>query len=246
MNDEKLILYYYEDGLSTTERHEIETAMRRDPGLARRYVALTRDLDAMRTAPDVPAPEGLHYRLQSTIQRAARLEEDAQPRPDGRLHRWSFALGAAFSAVLAVGIGIGLWMAGDEPGNLPKPVQTTPVVATNWSTAAFERGLESHFRSGRRELASIGGDSVSDRAALVASLLEQNRLYARLALQNDAPDLARVLRSFEPILNQLGREDLSDEDAAALQAQLEFEFGVMLTKLARATSQQTGPDKQEI
>ena len=61
-----------------------------------------------------------------------------------------------------------------------------------------------------------------------------------------APDLARVLRAFDPIFEKLGREALTPQEAAELQAQLEFEFTVVLTKLARDTSQQTGPDKQEL
>ena len=36
MHDEKLILYYYDDGLSKHERQEVETALRDDGALAAR------------------------------------------------------------------------------------------------------------------------------------------------------------------------------------------------------------------
>jgi hypothetical protein len=178
--------------------------------------------------------------------RAARLEESESPQPRAWIHRWSFIAGAGVTAALALGIGMSLWMSGSVSTDPPVTLQAPAVATVEWSTAAFERGLESHFRSGRKELAGLGGRGSPDREALVASLIEQNRIYARLALQNEAPEVARVLRSFERILEQLGREDLSAGDAAALLAQLEFEFTVILTKLGRASSQRTEPENLEI
>ncbi len=74
---------------------------------------------------------------------------------------------------------------------------------------------------------------------LVYGLIEPNRLYARAAEQNEADDLARVLRAFEPILVQLAAEDIAPTDAEALRTQLTFELDVMLTKLAREPSDET-------
>ena len=71
------------------------------------------------------------------------------------------------------------------------------------------------------------------------TIIQQNRLFERMAKQNDARDLARVLRAFEPILLRLSSEDISAEDAAALQAQLAFELNIVLTKLARRASDDT-------
>ena len=70
-------------------------------------------------------------------------------------------------------------------------------------------------------------------------IINQNRLFERAAEQNNAADLARVLRAFEPILVQLAKEDLSDAEAQALRAKLAFELNVMLTKLSRDASNET-------
>lgn len=253
MNEELLILYYYNDGLSNAERRRIAAALERDDDLAERYQALCRDLDALGVIEDVTVPEGLARRLQSSIDRAARLEAAEQAEGGTRWRTSWFALrflpwGGAVAAALAVGVGIGLWLGEGSAPVAPGVVEPTPATSPEWSAVAFQRGLESHFRSGRSNLGNLPGarENGKGRAALVASMLQQNRLYAHLALQNDAPDLARVLRSFEPLLEQLGREDLSPMEAARLQAQLEFEFTVMLTKLTRDTSQQTESQNEEM
>lgn len=250
MNEEQLILYYYNDGLSTAERRRIAAALERDDQLAERYQALCRDLDGLTEAVDAIAPEGLAHRLQSTIDRAARLEaaEYAEARKSPRFATRMLAWGSALAAALAVGVGAGLWLGEGTTPVAPGVVEVIPATSPEWSSAAFQRALGSHFRNGRLDLDSFRGESENGqgRAALVASLLQQNRLYAHLALQNDAPDLARVLRSFEPLLEQLGREDLSPQEAASLQAQLEFEFTVMLTKLTRNPSQNTEPHDEEL
>lgn len=253
MNDEKLILYYYKDGLSAAERQAIAEALDKDDALAERYRVLRHDLDAWRAPQDVAEPEGLAYRLQSTVDRAARLEtteayERREARGTPRFGSRHFAWSGALAAALAVGVGIGLWL-GERPAPVPPGVvQVAPAHPPEWSPVAFQRGLESHFRSGRSDLGNLpaGSDNGQGRAMLVASLLQQNRLYARLAVQNEAPDLARVLRSFEPLLQQLGRQDLSPQEAARLQDQLEFEFTVMLTKLTRGASQQAESQNEEM
>lgn len=246
MNDEILTLFYYNDGLSQAERRKIADALERDPDLARRYAALAGDLDALGKPADAPMPPGLEYRLQANLQRAARLEGHGRSARRGLFHSWSFALGAGVTAALALGIGIGLWMAGGpDPGPQLTPT-SSPATSIEWSQAAFRRGLESHLRSARLSLISLGGNGESSRAELAASLLERNRAYQELARQNGAPELSRVLRSFEPNLVRLGNENLSAAESAELLAQLEFEFSVVLTKLARSASQETGPNKQEL
>ena len=82
-------------------------------------------------------------------------------------------------------------------------------------------------------------DSATDRMELVMQIINQNRLFERVAERNDADDLARVLRAFEPVLVRLAEEDLSDADAEALRAKLAFELNVMLTKLSRDSSNET-------
>ncbi len=172
------------------------------------------------------------------------------------------AWGGALATTLAVGVGIGLWMA---PGNSPtgnsvnipgtpsngsgapqgvlEPAQTGDPI---WSPVAFQRGLESYFRSGSTNLATLPAAERSDRTASYAALLNQNRWYAQLAVNHDVPEVARVLRSFEPALLRLSSEDISPEEAVLLQERLEFEFAVMLTKLSRGSSQQSDTHKQDI
>jgi DNA-binding FadR family transcriptional regulator len=66
-------------------------------------------------------------------------------------------------------------------------------------------------------------------------------MFERAAEQNDSKDLARVLRAFEPVLMRLAADDITVEDAEALQAQLAFELNVVLTKLRGNVSEVTGP-----
>ena len=102
--------------------------------------------------------------------------------------------------------------------------------------AAFTRGLQVHLRDSQREISRLAVDSGAERAVLIMGIIEQNRLFERVAEQNNSPKLARVLRAFEPILVRLAAEDIAPEDAEALRAQLAFELNVMLTKLARDAS----------
>jgi hypothetical protein len=64
-------------------------------------------------------------------------------------------------------------------------------------------------------------------------------MFESIADQNSAPNLARVLRAFEPILLRLASEDIAPTDAEALRMQLSFELNAMLTKLARDSSKET-------
>jgi hypothetical protein len=104
---------------------------------------------------------------------------------------------------------------------------------------AFTRGVQVHFRDTFQELSSLPAESAADRSMLALQIIEKNRFFERAAIQNNSQSLARVLRAFEPVLLQLAAEDISPEDAAALQAQLVFELNVLLTKLSRDASNET-------
>ena len=103
--------------------------------------------------------------------------------------------------------------------------------------AAFSRGLQHHFRYSQKQLDNY--DYSEEATLLVLRLIEQNRLFESAAEKNNAPELARVLRAFEPILLELAATDIAPEDAAELRAQLSFQLNVMLTKLAQQSSDET-------
>ncbi len=237
MNDDILTLYFYDDGLSAEERQEVARALQSDAELAERYRLLCDQLSALEAPPEELLPADLAARFHDTIDRAASLERGREPTPQPRMHFMSFFWGAAVTAALAVGIGIGIWFGGDSMPDVGQPPQLVEMPSA--SPDAFVRSVQVHFRDSRAELSDLSDVSAADRMILVAGLIEQNRLYARAAEQNDADDLARVLRAFEPVLVELAAEDIAATDAEALRAQLAFELDVMLTKLALEPSDES-------
>lgn len=170
------------------------------------------------------------------IDEAAALEHGRRSKRAGGWHPTSFFWGAAVSAALAIGIGIGIVMSERNGASIEfdPPTIVENSVQPDIIPAAFTRGLQYHLRDSRQTLASLGGND--NTTMLVLQIIEQNRLFETAAEQNNANDLARVLRAFEPILLQLAATDIAPEDAAALRAQLSFELNVMLTKLAKQSS----------
>ncbi len=234
MNEDTLILYYYNDGLTENERRDVEAALEADPGLAAQYEALCAEMGALTDADVPPAPaqaiERWHAAIGSAPDAAANVRRPA-PRS---FNPMSFAWGVAVAAALVIGINL-------------LPSATDPVVVEPAGISpAFARGVQVHFRDTYDELASLSVDSNGERAALVLEIIEQNRMFQRAAGQNGADDVARVLRAFEPILVRLAAEDTAPEDAEALRAQLAFELNVMLTKLSRDSSNETDTEQTGI
>jgi hypothetical protein len=240
MNDESLLLYYFDDGLSDRERHEIEASLAADASLASRYAGLCAQLDAWNGTPTTPLPEQLLHRWHHSIAAAARQERARRRNPVRSVNLPSFAWGAVISAALALVIGIGINRTADESVRPAFEVGVeagaAPVAVT--SRAVFERSMELYLRDARQDLTMLGAQPADDRMLLVRQIIEQNRLFERTAANNDAQDLARVLRAFEPILLRLAADDVAPADAEALRVQLAFELDVMLTKLGRDTSKQ--------
>jgi len=243
MNDDILTLYYYKDGLTETELLQVQSALEKDASLRARYEQLCADF-ARFDAPDtVAVAADVTARWHDSIDRAARIEQQRK-QPAGRsLHLPSFAWGSVVAAALVVGIGLGFYLSEQkeqepvfDPGMI---VNVTPEMRS--PSVAFARGLQVHLRESRHDLAALPADAGEERAMLIMHMIQQNRLFERAAEQNDAGDLARVLRAFEPILMQLAANDMTPEDAEALQAQLAFELNVMLTKLRKNASESTGP-----
>ena len=247
MNDDTLILYYLNDGLTRAERREVTEALAGDPDVAARYAALSAELESLREAQPPPIPDDVRRRLHDTLELAAGIRHRAAPAAAARpkLNFFSFSLGAAVAAALALGIGIGTRMSGEPEAATPTAVAADRIDPAS-APVAFERGLRVHFRDSKRGLEAMPDDDANARAALVASLIAQNGLYAELAERNDTPELARVLRAFDPILRKLAAQDIAPEEAAALRAKLEFEINVMLTRLMRESSETRQSDEQEI
>jgi hypothetical protein len=241
MHDDKLILYYYDDGLSRKEKQQIESALANDAEFASRYQELRRQLSGFDEG-EIPAvPTHVTQRWHDSIDRAARMENNALSKPASGFNFLSFFWGAAITASLAVGVAIGVYISGGgetaPPAMNDLIVDATPNVPTV-IPAAFTRGLQVHLRDSQRNISTLSLQSDADRALLIMDILEQNRLFERAAERKNSPKLARVLRAFEPILVRLAADDLAPEDAEALRAQLAFELNVMLTKLARETSEE--------
>lgn len=234
-NDNTLTLYYYNDGLTNAERQEVSNALANDPALGSRYQALCRELEDI-ADPDLPAPPAdMVQRWHAGLDRAIGYETQAKSKP--AVHSWSFLLGAGVTAALAIGIGIGLFFAGNDSATPLIEELVTNNSAPEISTSSpFIRGLQVHLRESEEGLATLPGDASADRSLLIMNIIEQNRLFERAAEQNDSDKLARVLRAFELVLVQLASEDISDEDAEELRAKLLFELNVMLTKLANTPS----------
>ena len=225
MNDDKLILYYYDDGLSDRERHEIAAALEADAELASRYAALRRDLEGF-SDDEAHVPAHVVQRMHDSIDRVARpvLIENKPSRP---FNLFSFAWGAAVTAALAIGIGIGVYLSAPPATTMQAPGDP------------FTRGMQVYLQDARTNLVSLPVSDTAARTQLIMNIVEQNRLFEHAAVQNDSQNLARVLRAFEPVLLQLATEDLAPAEAEALRAQLAFELNVMLTKLSRASSNET-------
>ena len=134
-----------------------------------------------------------------------------------------------------MGLGIGFRHGGDAP-SVPPGVAATGGDLSRAAPAVFVRGMQTYLSDARQELTTMPTDPAGGRSQLIAQLLEQNRMFERAAEHNDAPDLARVLRAFEPILVRLAQDDIAPDDAESLRRQLSFELNVMLTKLASGTS----------
>lgn len=227
MNEDLLILYYYEDGLSAGERRRVSAALATDSALADRYAALCADLGRLTDANPVALPADVRRRLHESVDGLAHPVAIERKPPARRFSFPPFAWGATVAVALTIGIAIGVFVHEPEP----------PVAAI--AGDPFLRGMKVYLADTRRDIATLPSGAPADRERLILRIVDQNRLFERAAEHNNADDLARVLRALEPVLLRLATEDLAPEDAEALRAQLAFELGVMLTKLARDPSKKS-------
>ena len=243
MNDDTLTLYFYNDGLRNRERREVEAALENDADLATRYAELCRQLQQW-SEPDLQTPPtDMVQRWHDSVDRAAQLEYQQRQNPANNFNLFSFAWGSAVTAILVIGIGIGVYFSGGAstaPGagpdmNFAQATRNLPAL-DSVVPAAFSRGLQVHLRDTQQDIAAMPVATVENRSLLIMQIIQQNRIFVRAADYHDSQSLARVLRAFEPILLRLAAGDIAPEDAEALRKQLAFELRVMLTKLERDTS----------
>lgn len=236
ISEENLTLYYYDDGLTPAERNEISTALESDAVLAARYAALQRELEPWSDPETLPAPSHLKQRWLDSIDQAARSERASEHNPERPLNFMSFIWGAALTAALALGIGIALFPGDEAIDEISIDDMTAGTQPLPGTPASFTRGLQVHLRESQWNIASLNDDAPIDRSLLLMQIIDQNRMFERSANQNNAPNVARLLRAFEPILLRLASDDIAPADAEALRSQLAFELNVMLTKIANDTS----------
>jgi len=234
MNEDKLILYYYRDGLSNREMRAVADAIANDPDVSRAYEALCRELGQLDVESREAPASHVVQRWHDSLDRAA---DASHSRTAGAfVHTGSFIWGSIVTAVLVLGIAIGVLISGNGPTVAPVAPVTNAGTGSAYGSSAITRGLQVHLRETGRDLASLPLADSSNRALLIRSMIEQNRLYERAAEVNGAPALARLLRAFELALQQLAADNISPEEAAALQTKLLFEMNAVLTKLANDSS----------
>ena len=235
ISDNDLLLYYYRDGLDAVERERIATALSEQPELAARLHRLVARLDAAAMTPDVPVPEHVHQRWQAALSQAAAGSTVASEKPQRQDHskfRWSFVAAAAAGVLLVVSLTLNLQTSRD--GIVDSSSPTTIASATTDDSSAYERGLRLHLASTEVQLSTLDDASGEERARLIETIIAQNRLYAIAAERADEPQLARVLRAFNPVLERLAVD--RNNEASDEVAQLTFEMNVMQARLAAARS----------
>ena len=240
ISDNDLLLYYYRDGLDAVERQRIATALSEQPELAARLHRLVARLDAAAMTPDVPVPEHVQQRWQAALDQAAldqaaagsTVASEKPQRQDHSKFRWSFVAAAAAGVLLVVSLTLNLQTSRD--GILDSSSPTTIASATTDDSSAYERGLRLHLASTEVQLSTLDDASGEERARLIETIIAQNRLYAIAAERADEPQLARVLRAFNPVLERLAVD--RNNEASDEVAQLTFEMNVMQARLAAARS----------
>lgn len=176
-----------------------------------------------------------HYlaRWHEAIGRAARQESRARRRHF--VLRLPLLVAPAVAVAFAVGLAIGVRHGGETPP-APTAAANTARGRARTDPAVFIRAVHTYLLDTRQELATMPADAGRSRSLLIADIVQQNRMFERAAVHNDAQDVARVLRAFEPVLLRLAADDIAPDDAETLRRQLSFELIVMLTKLSSRAS----------
>jgi hypothetical protein len=238
IDDDELLLYYYRDGLSPERLLAVETQLHSDPALHARWQQLQTQLADWIApdwiAPDLALPEPLQKRMQEALASLSEGPIDRAKVATAAAPAWAWQWSTALAATVVLGLGILIgkqWQQSNPPA--PLAVQATPAAAAD---QGFARSVQLHLLATQRGLLQVTQAKPSERATLVQSLLESNRLHSHLAARAGDAELARLLRSFDAILRQMGESSASAEDLAGRRAQLAFEVEVMQTKRQLAAS----------
>lgn len=244
ISDDDLLLYYYRDGLDAAERARIGTALAQQPELAQRLHRLVAQLDTVAEVPEVPVPPHIQQRWQSALERAAAHNRYLAAAKTGSRFRtgfrWQTLALAATVAAIAILVTIQVSMQsrrGQASNDVPPPA--AQVAASTPETVAYERGLKWHLANTEQRLASLDSAQPDERARLIETIIEQNRMYALAAERANEPDLARVLRAFTPLLETLATER-RDADSSDIE-QLSFEMRVVQARLQATAQPPTHP-----
>lgn len=238
ISDDTLILYFYQDGLTPQELHDIGDAIEHDAALKSRYEDLVQELSEIDRQMQPPVPSHLKHQWHALIDGAAAAEKQKTHRPTG--FSW-LSWGASVTAALVVGIALGVYL-------LTETQTKSPLVVDNHTRQApgkvntgdsFNRGLLLHLQSSQAQLGQLVSSGHDDKQTLLIEIIRQNRMFEQAAEAKQAPEVARVLRAFEPILMELANDELESETAKALQRQLEFEMNIVVTKLGLKRSNET-------
>ena len=226
MTDEDLLLYYYRE-LEPADRTRIAAAIAADAAIAQRLHALVARLDSVAAIPDAPVPPHVQQRWRVALDRAAQGRAREGSRARFNQPRWQLA--AAAAVVMALVVTFQVLRAPPVDGRVANTEPANAGAVTDGTGSAYEHGLKWHLASTERQIASLGDASPEERARMIDVIMGQNRLYALAAERAGEPQLARVLRAFNPILEDLANG--RSESTAADLSQLSFELRVMQARL---------------
>lgn len=229
ISDDELTLYFYDDGLLPARRAELTQRLRSDLDLARRYQQLRAELAALPPADErQPSPAArARWKL--------RLDQRAAAPAAAHAPHWRLAFAGATLVLLGVAVGTRLVEAPSVAAPAPAPSVAAAAEGAD-AAPALSRGLSSYLGDARLVLADLPADDPQRRRQLVAEVIEQNRMYARAAQAQGDERLARVLRAFEPVLLALAEPPSAAEGDLGARSQIDFELGILQTKLARSPS----------
>lgn len=255
ISNEELILYCSGE-LDGERRAAIASELETDRELGARLNDIRNDLELLKQCSPIKAPAGFRTSLHNTLDNA--IAQDAVVRHigtesvdkpvSGRKFTATWPLmGMAATLLLALGFGLGYLQRHSDTG--PKVVDATvqeqPMLAATEAyssrpVAGASRGVRAHLADVQQVLIQLSPDNTLQRKQVLLEILLQNRLHQKVAQQQGAEELMRLLRAFEQSLLMLAAQESGQ--VYARQEQLEFELGVVLTRL----EQQASNDKQQL